>query len=302
MAISSEGQQGLQALNNGFWNAVNLGWNTIQNWKDKEWQAKFWKLTYDQQLKDTLRYNSPAAQLARMKQAGLNPNLMYGNGVGTTPFSFGGQPGTISSHGANAVPNYDPLVQSQIEVNKAQADDLEASANKKNEETKGVKTTNAMLEEQLKYMPQQLKLDVETKQQELLNLAKDGQLTAAKIDETAANTKKLMADKGYTEAQTALVEEQTKYVGYYALLEGQKVSLSELDLELKACGLELTAEGIKIERDKADADIDYKGALKALTEAEEKYTDKKTGAVKHEIIQGYLGAAVGLLRALMPKK
>ena len=103
MAVNEQSMQGLGILNQGFWNAVNLGWNTIQNWRDREWQAKFWKATYNRQLADNLKYNSPSAQLARMKSAGVNANLAYSQGLGSQPFSFNGDSGNSTSRGANAV-------------------------------------------------------------------------------------------------------------------------------------------------------------------------------------------------------
>jgi len=59
--------------------------NTAQmNKKTRKWNEKM----YAQQRKDNLtdwatqnQYNSPAAQMQRLKEAGLNPNLVYGNGV-----------------------------------------------------------------------------------------------------------------------------------------------------------------------------------------------------------------------------
>ena len=37
----------------------------------REWNEKMWNKTNE--------YNSPSAQLARLREAGLNPNLLYGN-------------------------------------------------------------------------------------------------------------------------------------------------------------------------------------------------------------------------------
>lgn len=65
--------QGLDALFQG-----------IQNRKSRKWSEKM----YGRQRADALadwnmqnEYNSPANQMARLKAAGLNPNLVYGNGA-----------------------------------------------------------------------------------------------------------------------------------------------------------------------------------------------------------------------------
>lgn len=41
--------------------------------KDREHQLKLWRMNNE--------YNHPSAQMARLRQAGLNPNLMYGQGT-----------------------------------------------------------------------------------------------------------------------------------------------------------------------------------------------------------------------------
>lgn len=50
---------------------------------------KFAREQYDRQRQDNLadwtmqnEYNSPTSQMARLREAGLNPNLVYGNGAG----------------------------------------------------------------------------------------------------------------------------------------------------------------------------------------------------------------------------
>ncbi|QCQ84922.1 DNA pilot protein [Blackfly microvirus SF02] len=47
-----------------------------QNRRDREFQEQMWNKTNI--------YNSPVEQMARLKAAGLNPNLVYGNGATTT--------------------------------------------------------------------------------------------------------------------------------------------------------------------------------------------------------------------------
>lgn len=70
-------------LSNAF-NAVSTMFN---NRKQRKWNEKM----YDRQRADALadfnmqnEYNSPAAQMARLKEAGLNPNLVYKNGADNT--------------------------------------------------------------------------------------------------------------------------------------------------------------------------------------------------------------------------
>jgi hypothetical protein len=75
-----------KALIAGLAGAVaNVG-GTLATGQMNEAQMKYNDLQYQRQRKDALadwtmqnQYNSPAAQMARYKDAGLNPNLIYGN-------------------------------------------------------------------------------------------------------------------------------------------------------------------------------------------------------------------------------
>lgn len=65
-------------------NAISTGSN---NKKSREWQ----EMMYAKQRQDALsdwnmqnEYNHPSAQMARLRDANLNPNLVYGNGATTT--------------------------------------------------------------------------------------------------------------------------------------------------------------------------------------------------------------------------
>ncbi|AXH76883.1 MAG: DNA pilot protein [Microviridae sp.] len=73
---------GAELLSSGI-NAVIQSGENAKNRRFANWQ-------YDKQRQDALadynmqnEYNSPAAQMARLKAAGLNPNLVYGNGATT---------------------------------------------------------------------------------------------------------------------------------------------------------------------------------------------------------------------------
>lgn len=57
-------------------NLVNRGETKRQNERDRQFQLDMWNMTNT--------YNSPASQMERLKAAGLNPNLVYGNGATTT--------------------------------------------------------------------------------------------------------------------------------------------------------------------------------------------------------------------------
>lgn len=70
---------------------INQVANTISAEDMKKRTIRFARETYDKQRAHNLQdwemqnaYNSPAAQMQRLKDAGLNPNLIYGNGADAT--------------------------------------------------------------------------------------------------------------------------------------------------------------------------------------------------------------------------
>lgn len=74
-------------------------------------------------------YNLPSAQVQRLRDAGLNPGLIYGSGnIHNTSAS---SPEMVSGLGHMMPPNLDPMAFAQIDLMNAQAADLRASANSK---------------------------------------------------------------------------------------------------------------------------------------------------------------------------
>lgn len=71
--------------------AAISGGNMVQQGKTNKKSREFTRQMYDIQRTHNLQdfdtvnaYNHPAAQMARLKEAGLNPNLVYGNGAVAT--------------------------------------------------------------------------------------------------------------------------------------------------------------------------------------------------------------------------
>lgn len=69
-------------------NLLGQGINAISTGKMNRKTRKFSREMYDTQRRDSLadwhmvnQYNSPQEQMKRLKEAGLNPNLVYGNGA-----------------------------------------------------------------------------------------------------------------------------------------------------------------------------------------------------------------------------
>ena len=63
---------------------LNYAATTSINKKTREWNEKMYGRQREDALADWARsneYNSPLSQMQRLREAGLNPNLVYGNGA-----------------------------------------------------------------------------------------------------------------------------------------------------------------------------------------------------------------------------
>ena len=68
-------------------NRKNRKWQSDQNEKDREWSESMYERQNADQIKMwemTNQYNHPTQQMERLRQAGLNPNLVYGKGADNT--------------------------------------------------------------------------------------------------------------------------------------------------------------------------------------------------------------------------
>ena len=80
-----------------------FGTSTLGNYFSKKENKKARDYNYNMWLAENA-YNSPTAQMSRLKAAGLNPNLVYGNGATTlSARSTPAQPAAVSG------PNFDTL-------------------------------------------------------------------------------------------------------------------------------------------------------------------------------------------------
>lgn len=92
MGMSDETKGGLIGLGGSILGAgINAGAQGSMNKKTREWNEKMYNLQRENALADwnmQNQYNSPEQQMARLKAAGLNPNLVYGNGATATSSSM----------------------------------------------------------------------------------------------------------------------------------------------------------------------------------------------------------------------
>lgn len=120
-------------------------------------QQNAWNL---EQWKRNNEYNSPANQMLRLKQAGLNPDLMYQQG--TTGIS------SSPAQGSNPIPKQpfmlDPMMTSNLLTAKKQRENIEADtelkkadANQKDAQTKGINFDNITKEASALYYEEFIK-------------------------------------------------------------------------------------------------------------------------------------------------
>lgn len=196
--------------NEGRWNAEN------------EYALKLWHMQNS--------YNSPQEQMARLKEAGLNPHLMYGQGtVGNTssPASSGSTRGSAlkspdvksysRAQSRNILQGMDIFGQYQnFKSTQAQIDNLEASTAvaQQDEYYKAMKTANEVLSNQRGKFQ--------------FNLNKE-------LRETQVEAAKANMEKVKNEAQKSLYDSQQSKIG---------VNIRGLDQKLKKHSLKLREEGL----------------------------------------------------------
>lgn len=93
-----------EQLFSGLTSGVQVGSNIISQWMANKANMELAKYSYDQQrqmIQEQNEYNSPIRQMERYKEAGLNPNLMFG-GIQS------GQQGEIAKYDAPTVQPVSP--------------------------------------------------------------------------------------------------------------------------------------------------------------------------------------------------
>lgn len=165
------------------------------NWKrgheDYKWQRADALADWHMQNE----YNSPAAQMKRLQEAGLNPNLVYGNGAtqqgavmrSSNMESAKGQAPQIDSNiGSQALMSY-----YDMEMRQAQTDNLKLQADvlKQDALLRAAQTSKTLTSTQLS------DLDLKIKNQLSETIVQQGQ---ANLQKTQAGTSKTYADIQYT--------------------------------------------------------------------------------------------------------
>lgn len=159
----------------------NRKWNSEEAEKSRTYALEMWNRNNS--------YNSASAQKARLVEAGLNPDLMYGEGstnvAASAPESAQASGGAVADTSAyNRTRTFgDAVMQSGVQAMNyrllnAQADKIDAEAKKIEAETKGTTTQN-------EWLPRLLAASLDKNEAEIDKIASDMDVNAASVRKIA---------------------------------------------------------------------------------------------------------------------
>jgi hypothetical protein len=202
------------------------------NRKNREWQEEMWQKTND--------YNLPSMQMARLKAAGLNPHLIYGQGnVGNaTMASAPQQTNQDFSSFATAAQNYVSNRKQQVEIDnlKKAQEVMDADKQLKNSQSVNQLAGAAKTEQE------------KNQAGELFNtvLAQ----SEANLRNTDIVSKKLESEIGSILAGTDLAKQQTRESG--ARIEQIEQNVKESAAKIKSMMVDNNLKGAEIELKKVE--------------------------------------------------
>lgn len=236
---------GLQLASSVGSNAYNQG----QTNKARSWSEKM----YAKQLQDNLRMSSPQFQIERLRQSGLNPNLMYQGEQTTSPSSYSNSEPFSGGYDVSKLADTS-LIQAQIDNIKADTDLKKADAKKR-----GVETDT--LEAQLSVLPQRQQLELDNLRADFDKKLSDITVNDwtiskieteikeiyAQVDNIMAETDLIAKQSNKTTAEIDAIRNNIKLSYSYLVLAKNDQELKSINLGLQDYGLQLTEKGIEIQ-------------------------------------------------------
>lgn len=249
---------------------INYASAADTNKKQRKWMEE----RYDQQRRDALTdyamqndYNSPAANMKRLKAAGLNPNLVYGDGANTPSVSVrSSDTGSWKPEAPKA--DLSPAIstlfeQYDLQQKSAQTDNLKATNElikqqtintMANTQATGQQTTTSQFN--LEQLQKKASTDIEMQKETLRGVQLGNAQTVAATEKTKADTEFTLSQneraalinnqtllKGLQEIANLRATNSSIKAGTNATLQGIKNAqtqnaISELDRALKEAGLQ----------------------------------------------------------------
>lgn len=156
--------QGVNMIREDYWNARNENFAREQNQLNRDWALNQWNREN--------AYNNPVAQMQRLKSAGLNPMLMYGNGAGSLLAAPSHSPEQTTTQGrasqglnmkdameAGLMQSQQDLIESQVKKNLADAKEAESRIPVHQQEVEKIKSLINLYGEQGKLYASQADLN-----------------------------------------------------------------------------------------------------------------------------------------------
>lgn len=259
--------------------AFNAAENRANNYRNTAQELKNYRMQRTDSLKDwnmQNEYNSPQQQMARLKAAGLNPNLVYGNGATTEGASFKSpdlktsphQPSDYSGIGQAATAGIEAY--NDTRVKDAQINQINEQINvmKKDQSLKEIDFLHKKFDLDLKGELRQNSLDMAI--QQYLKLQEDTNYTRdsnARANELQPHNVEMIT------AQVSNMMQLTKETKHKIELLKQSKEMNELDLRLKRKGIQPTDNIV----------------FRAVAQALDRWLKRK-GATAEQFVDGVLEA------------
>lgn len=237
---------------NNLGNAAAIVAQGKTNKKTREWNEKMYGLQRENALADWKmqnEYNHPSAQMARLREAGLNPNLVYGKGADNTASAV------RSSSSGNWSPEVAPhrdmsfFSHMDVQMKQAQIDNLRVQNTVATQEAllKAATTANvAQSTEKGKFdlgLAQELRTtSLEAAKENLRKLTtgididlqaneRAAAMNSANLSQAAENILKMRQERSTSETQRRSIEQQIENLK-------KEGTLKQLDIELKNKGIQ----------------------------------------------------------------
>ena len=188
--------------------------NAQEAQKTREWQEKMWNLNNE--------YNTPLAQVNRIQEAGLNPNLVYGNGTiqNVTPMASSSAQASSTpfndSIAARHAKNFDAIMRGlqtaitmqELKNKKAEGKNIESNTEKNNAEAqesqqraKNLETENKFNLDTFDARKVAIELQNQLSEQQRLKLYADTQTATKQLDQIDAVISNLQSSTDLNKAQ-----------------------------------------------------------------------------------------------------
>jgi hypothetical protein len=213
---------------------INNAGSARQNRKNREWQEEMWNKNN--------AYNTPAMQMARFKEAGLNPHLIYGQGNSGNS----GAPPTLPPQRPEGQYNFADAIQTYVANRKQQTeidnlkkaqDVMDADIIQKGAQSANLLSSSAKTDQD-RYQASELFDTVKAQAQaNLNNTGIQGRKLEADIQNTLQNTK-LTAKQQEVLTQNIL-ESRARILNLKAdnNLKGQEYELKRIEIGLRRAGI-----------------------------------------------------------------